>query len=70
MESRIGLILVWIIIITVMGYIYLIPSIVAWEGKKSTFNSILVINILLGWTVIGWIVALAWAVYPERKKEG
>lgn len=39
--------------------IYLIPSIVA-HGKKN-WMAIIILNILLGWTFIGWVVALVWA---------
>ena len=39
--------------------LYLLPSLV---GKnKRNFNAILILNIFLGWTFIGWVVALVWA---------
>lgn len=47
---------------------YFIPSLIAWEKAKAGKVSILIVNIFLGWTVIGWIVALAWAVYPDKKQ--
>lgn len=30
--------------------------------KKRNAGAIFVLNLLLGWTVIGWIVALVWAL--------
>ena len=43
--------------------VYCLPSIV---GKnKRNFNAILALNVLLGWTVIGWVVALVWAMTAE-----
>lgn len=41
--------------------IYLLPTIIAVGRKMPNTGSIVVIDILLGWTVVGWIVALAMA---------
>jgi hypothetical protein len=41
---------------------YFVPSIVALVKKKRNTGAIVLVNVLLGWTVIGWIVALVWAV--------
>lgn len=40
--------------------LYFAPSLVAW--RKRNFWAILTLNLLLGWTVIGWIVALVWGM--------
>lgn len=40
---------------------YFIPTIVAIGRKHASAGGIIVLNVLLGWSVIGWIVALAWA---------
>ena len=42
--------------------LYFVPAVTAYENKKKNKQAILVINIFLGWTFIGWIVALAMAV--------
>ena len=50
------------IIYTVIGITaYWIPSIVAAVRHVRNTGSIVIINLLTGWTVIGWIVALAMA---------
>jgi hypothetical protein len=44
------------------GFImYFLPSIVALVRSKRDVTAILLLNLLLGWTLIGWIVALVWA---------
>src|SRR5436305_437114 len=43
--------------------IYFIPAIVGKHKRNAT--AILVLNIFLGWTVIGWVVALVWACSTE-----
>lgn len=42
--------------------LYFVPAWVANSRKHRNENSILAVNILLGWTLIGWVVALAWAL--------
>jgi predicted RNA-binding Zn-ribbon protein involved in translation (DUF1610 family) len=44
--------------------LYFVPSIVGWNKENAT--SIKLLNLLLGWTVIGWIVALIWAATSPR----
>jgi Superinfection immunity protein len=41
---------------------YFLPSIIAAARSKRDLVSIFVLNFLLGWTAIGWIVALVWAL--------
>lgn len=41
--------------------VYMAPTIVA-IVRKHRVAQVLVINLLLGWSIIGWIVALVWAV--------
>jgi hypothetical protein len=37
-------------------------AIIAFSRKHHNTVGILAVNLLLGWTCIGWIVALVWAV--------
>lgn len=48
------------LILLVMLAFYFLPSILAWNKKDAA--AIIAINIFLGWTFIGWIVALIWAI--------
>ncbi len=49
-----------LVTLAIIGFLYFIPSIMA--SGKSNFSSVLVINIFLGWTLIGWVIALAMGV--------
>lgn len=42
--------------------LHFLPSIIAGVRHARNFGWILVINLLLSWTVIGWIVALIWSM--------
>jgi uncharacterized membrane protein YqaE (UPF0057 family) len=45
---------------------YLLPSIVAiWMQRRQWF-AITMLNMLLGWTLLGWVAALVWAVIEDR----
>jgi hypothetical protein len=41
--------------------IYFLPTVVAVARKVTNQGSVAVINIFLGWTLIGWVAALAMA---------
>ena len=49
------------IILTIILLVYFLPTIVVLGKNKRNGCSIIIINIFLGWTFIGWVVALAWA---------
>ena len=44
---------------------YFVPTIIAMVRHKTNLLAIFMVNLLLGWTIIGWIVALVWAVAKE-----
>lgn len=46
--------------------VYFIPTIVAERKKHSQITAIALLNIFLGWTFLGWVVALIWAVIKEK----
>ena len=58
---------IWIPALIVGLGIYLFPSLVARSRRHRNLEAIMVLNILLGWTVVGWAIALCWAVYRERE---
>jgi hypothetical protein len=53
--------------IIVLIPVYFIPSIVAFSRKQPNKASILILNIFLGWTFIGWVLALVWACKKIEK---
>jgi hypothetical protein len=42
--------------------LYLLPVLLAWARHVPDVGAVAVINILLGWTLAGWVVALALAL--------
>jgi hypothetical protein len=48
--------------------VYFLPALFAMERRHSKEGSIFVINLFLGWTFIGWIIALSWALSEDNRK--
>lgn len=48
---------------------YFLPSIIALFRSKSNTTAIVMLNLFLGWTFIGWVVALIWAVTKDREMQ-
>jgi hypothetical protein len=42
--------------------LYFLPTIVAGVRRHPNQARIAVLNIFLGWTFVGWVIALVWAV--------
>ena len=52
----------------VLGFgfvLYFLPAIIGFARSKRDAVSILVLNLLLGWTAIGWVIALVWALKQD-----
>jgi len=44
---------------------YFLPSLIALARSKRDLLAIFLLNFFLGWSVIGWIVALVWAAKSD-----
>jgi hypothetical protein len=51
----------------VMFVIYFLPGWIAISRNHNNCNSILMVNIFLGWSFIGWVFALVWAFTNDVK---
>lgn len=48
--------------------LYFLPFALAKYRKHHQSDAILLVNLLLGWTVLGWIAALIWAATATDEK--
>jgi hypothetical protein len=51
----------------VLLFPYFLPTIIAILRRKANAGGIFVLNLLLGWTLIGWIGALVWALSSDAQ---
>lgn len=59
-----------ILLIAFLFVLYFLPSFIAKSRHHQQTEAITVLNLLLGWTVLGWIIAMVWAhtaVMPASK---
>ena len=47
-------------------YLYFIPYFVAKKRLKKNVEAIFVLNFFLGWTFLGWVLALTWAYVKDE----
>ena len=54
-------------VLAIMLAAYFAPTIIAAARQHHQMGPILVINLFLGWTFIGWVIALAMSVSAKRE---
>lgn len=47
---------------------YFLPAIIAVARRKRNWGAIFALNLLAGWTFLGWIAALVWALTHDFEK--
>ncbi len=52
----------------VFFFLYFLPTIIAVAFKKRRAIWIVLVNVLTGWTFIGWVVALTWSLAAARDR--
>lgn len=49
----------------ILAPLYFLPTILAVLRQKANTGPIVLVNVFLGWTFIGWFVALIWALSTQ-----
>ena len=57
------------VLLLVLCVVYFVPTIVAMARNCAKKVGIIVLNVFLGWTLIGWVLALVWAVSDSEEKK-
>lgn len=55
------------IIIIIASILYFLPAVTAWLRGHPSKWAIIALNLLLGWTLLGWIIALIWSLTGTRR---
>ncbi len=58
------------IFIFILLFIYFVPTFIAYSRQHKNALAIFILNLFLGYTFIGWVVSLIWAVYNSETKTG
>jgi hypothetical protein len=51
-----------VLLFVVLLFLYFAPTLVAAKREHHNTGAIAALNILLGWTILGWIAALIWSL--------
>lgn len=49
-------------------FLYALPTFIAWRRKHNSLGSVAIVNILTGWSLIGWVAALIWSFLDNDTK--
>ena len=49
--------------------VYFLPYVIAKQRKADGRNLIFFVNLIIGWTVIGWLACIIWACTIEKEKK-
>ena len=58
---------VTVVLLIVFAAIHFVPTFVAFAQQHHNRVAIFVLNLFLGWTGIGWVIALVWALTAVRR---
>lgn len=57
---------VGIVAVAMIIFFFFLPTVVAMARRHRSAGAVFALNLLLGWTFIGWVVALIWALTSQR----
>jgi hypothetical protein len=66
----VGALIVQLFWLSIFIGIYLLPWFVAVRRDHHNRMAIGVLNLLVGWTILGWIIALIWAFTMPSQRAG
>ena len=55
-------------ILAIILAIYFVPSIIASVRHAKHSDGIVALNFFLGWTILGWLAAMIWAIAEKEAK--
>lgn len=48
--------------------VYFLPAMVAARRRHANRGAICTLNLLLGWTMVGWVIAMVWSMTANTQK--
>ncbi len=60
---------IMVILLLAIAGLYMLPTLVAYGRDIPQRQIITIVNIVLGWTLIGWVVIFLWAMMAETQAD-
>lgn len=57
------------VLLYILAFLYFIPTVIGIIRKHHNLIGLIALNVLLGWTVIGWVGALIWSLLRSSKSQ-
>jgi len=51
-----------LVLVVLFFAFYFLPTLIAFSRQHKNKLAIFLLNLLLGWTVLGWVISLVWSV--------
>ena len=58
-----------VILLGLIAILYLLPTLIAFGREHPSRQNVAILNIILGWTLIGWIAVFLWALLAKVESE-
>ena len=58
----------YVYLLIIVG-VYFLPTLISYDRKHDSRAGIMALNLLLGWSLIGWIIAFIWALSGKNNKK-
>lgn len=52
----------FLLFVGIMFWIYFLPTYIARKRHHNNTAAIFILNLFLGWSLVGWVIALVWAL--------
>ena len=70
MPFRLGPWEIGLILVVAFGLpVYFVPTIIAAIRQTRNLIAIILLNVLAGWTILGWVASLVWAIVADKKTQ-
>ena len=56
-----------VLVLVIIGLAYFIPAVIAFLRGHHSKWAITALNLIFGWTFVGWAIALIWSLTGVRK---
>ena len=60
---------IMVILLVAIALLYMLPTLVAYGRDIPQRQTITIVNIVLGWTLIGWVIIFLWAMRAETQAD-
>ncbi len=58
-----------ILMLMAIALIYMLPTIIAFGREHRRRQNVVLVNVILGWTLIGWVAVFLWASLAATEDE-